>query len=83
MEKIPINFKEQITKQPNEKYAVVVVGKADIDLSKFDLVSIDGIDNLFKGLLTGHEILVLEKSEKTVSIESDGDMFALINKTTI
>lgn len=74
MKKISLSFKEQITKAPGEKYAVVVVTKSDINLSKFDLVAIDGLENLLKGKLSGYEILDLEKSKKVASIESDIEM---------
>lgn len=79
MEKIPVSFKEQITKQPDEKYAVVVVTKSDIDLNKFSLVAMDGLENISNGTLSGHQILALAKLKKVASIESDGEMKTQIN----
>ena len=75
-----MSFKEQIIKLPDEKYAVVVTTKSDIDLNKFSLVAIDGLENISKGMLSGHEILALEKAKKVASIESDGEMKTQINQ---
>ena len=56
-----MSLKEQITKQPDGKYVVVVVSKSNIDLGKFDLASINGSENLSKDKLSGYQILALEK----------------------
>lgn len=43
-------------------------------------MAIDGLENLSKGTLSGHEILALAKSKKVDSIESDGEMNTLTNQ---
>lgn len=74
MAKIPVSFKEQVTNHPNQKYAVIVKTESDIDFGKFDLVAIDGLENLLKGKLSGYQILALEKLRKVAFIELDGEI---------
>lgn len=76
MEKIAKSFREQILKQPDKQYKIVVVCKSNIAPEKYNLEEISGIDNCFMGFLTGRKILNLEKSDKVLSIELDGEMQA-------
>lgn len=76
MEKIEINLRNQILKQPNDLYTIIVVCKSDSPLSG-DLKAIPENENLYSGSIAGNEILLLEKSEGIVSIEADSEMVAL------
>jgi hypothetical protein len=77
MKKIDESFRTQILKQPNKLHKIVVVCKSNIAPDKFNLKVIPGLDNCFTGLLTGQNILALEKSAQVISIEPDGEMSAL------
>ena len=77
MDKISADFREQITKQPKELYAVIVVTNSASAPKKSNLKEFAGLDNCFTGMLTGEKILELQKSKQVVSIEPDGEMSAL------
>lgn len=76
MEKIAKNFREQILKQPNKQHNIVIVCKSNIAPEGYNLKAIPGIDNCFIGSLTGRKILTLEKSDKVISVEIDGEIQA-------
>jgi hypothetical protein len=77
MANIAANLKEQIKKQPDELYNVIVVSAPKANL-KTDLKPIEGLDDMYTGALSGKKILAFEKSKKILSVEPDGEMNALI-----
>jgi hypothetical protein len=75
MDKIQQSLKNQCLTDPKKAVKIIVTGFiAPEKVMQIGLDSIDGLDNIYSGSLTGEDILTLEKLEAVDSIELDSDM---------
>ncbi len=81
MGKMDVNFKKQIKGNLENAYNIIVVTKNPLN-SKIALKPIAGLDNMYEGTMTGEKILALEKSKQIISIERNGENFALDTDNT-
>ena len=75
MDKIQQALKNQCLADPKKPVKVIVTGfVAPEKAMQIGLDSIEGLDNIYSGSLTGKDILAIEKLDTVNSIELDGEM---------
>lgn len=78
MDKIDHVLRQTCLSHLNKPIQILLIGLLTTEeLSAMGLTPINGLDNLYKGKLTGRKILELEKVDAIKSIEIDADMNAL------
>jgi hypothetical protein len=78
MDKIEQELKDQCHSDLNKEFKIIVTGSiTSEEATKMGLDSIEGLENIYGGLLTGKKILSIEKLETVNSIELDRNMEVL------
>ena len=78
MDKMDEVLRQRCLSHLNKPIRIMLIGLLTTEeLSAMGLMPIYGLDNLYKGQLTGRKILELEKLDAIKSIEFDADMDVL------